>query len=46
MFTGKKTQKNADFNQNDNSIKCARKAVLLLDEENNLIGGWEMEDTW
>ena len=41
MFAGKKTQKNAYFNQNYYSIKCARKAILLLEEENKQIGGWE-----
>ena len=46
MFAGTNTQMNADFNQNDYSIKCARKVVLSLEEENKQIGGWEREDTW
>ena len=46
MFAGKQTQKNEYFNQNDYSIKCARKAVLVLEEENKQIGGWERKDTW
>ena len=41
MFAGKKTQKSAYSNQNDYSFKCARKSVLLLEEENKQIGGWE-----
>ena len=46
MFAGKKTKKNADFNQIDYDIKYARKAVLLLEEENKQIRGWERIDTW
>ena len=46
MFVGKKTENDANFNQNDYSIKCARKAVLVLEEENKQIGGWERKDTW
>ena len=43
MSAGKKTKKNADFYQNDCSIKCASKVILLMEEEKKKIGGCEKE---
>ena len=46
MFAEKQTQKNEYVNLNVYNIKCARKAVLVLEEENKQIGGWEWKDFW